>query len=126
MHQRIFSELMNDRLEPDVCHHVVELDSSPIIIHGSDSESDEESISSKVNTRLTTTFPDGFPGPSSHQDTSHQPEVAARKMKTELRTPSSSQAAGVVDEEIASSLTMEMKMNIGSLMYLVAWWGCGL
>ena len=96
MRQRILSELMDDRLEPDISHHVVELDSSPIIIHGSDSESAEENTHNKVN---TTTFPDGFPGPSSHRDKS-KPELV-RKMKTEARIPTSSQAASAADEEIS-------------------------
>ncbi len=64
MQQRIFSELVGDRFEPESCP-VLEPNSSPIVIHGSDSESDENILETKIDQSLMTTFPDGFPGPSS-------------------------------------------------------------
>ena len=100
MEQRIFSELVGDRFEQVESYHVVESDSSPIVIHGSDSESDDNvrPKRSKIEQRLTATFPDGFPGPSSSANGEDQAVPMGDTRQPKPKRPHTAQPSTSVDE----------------------------
>ena len=66
MQQRVFSELVDDHFDLDSCC-IMDGDPSPIIIHGSDSETDDDVVR-MAERRSATTHCNSFPGQSSFHD----------------------------------------------------------